>query len=421
MKKMLCILLAMLMLLGLCACGQSAAPNAVDAAPAETDAQTEAEEASEVEYSISVADEEGNPIPGVKVQFCDDATCTLGDTDEKGAAVFTAKEGTYTVHVLNAPEGFVGTEEEFAFPDAGREIGITLETLKPAIDRPIIGFSYYDPKAYKDLKGKIEWEVNQITNDVYLLDPVYLTDDSDSYVPLFELFCVQKDEAEAEAYLKDSVRPPTSWDAYTLEKVGSAENVTCFLVQENDPEEDQELYESIYGDLYDEFASLRADKETFRSGIRLQEPAPKILVFETQDTDGNTVSFADILPDHKVTMVNLWATWCGPCTEELPDLQKLSKEFEAQDCQIIGICLDYQEGEDTTEVKKILEDAGVTYLNLLAPKEEVELLQISTYPTTYFVNSEGRLLTMQLQGAYPSPYTWVYTNALKDALSKLEK
>ena len=40
MKKMLCILLAMLMLLGLCACGQSAAPNAGDAAPAETDAQT---------------------------------------------------------------------------------------------------------------------------------------------------------------------------------------------------------------------------------------------------------------------------------------------------------------------------------------------------------------------------------------------
>ena len=88
------------------------------------------------------------------------------------------------------------------------------------------------------------------------------------------------------------------------------------------------------------------------------------------------------------------------------DLEKMRRELE------------YRENE---LMPKILEDAGVTYLNLLAPKEEVELLQISTYPTTYFVNSEGKLLTMQLQGAYPSPYTWVYTNALKEALSKLEK
>ena len=416
MKKNLCILLAMSLMFGLCACGQSAGQGGGTAAPA----QEKAEEAPDVAYTVFLADPDGAPIPGAKVQFCDDETCTVGDTDENGNAVFMAKEGAYTVHVLKAPEGYIGTEEEFSFPDAGRELQITLNVPKPVLDRPIIGISYYNPEKYEEIKGIIYWEVTRVDADAYVLSPTYYTKDYSSSAGLYDVLCVHTDESEAEAFLKDTVKPSIGWDAYTLETVGTAGNLTCFLAQQNLSEDQLEQYKSMLGENYDEFIDLRTDKETFLSGIRLQEPAPEILALETEDLDGNAVTLSDVLAGHKVTMVNLWATWCEPCVSELPELQELCESFEAKDCQIIGICMDSHPGGDVTEAKAILAEAGVTYLNLRAPKEEIELLQITTFPTTYFVDSEGKLLTMPFEGAYVGYTDYVYSGQLQQALDKLE-
>ncbi|MBR0160284.1 MAG: redoxin domain-containing protein [Oscillospiraceae bacterium] len=437
MKKALCLLLAMLLLLGLCACGGSAAPTSNDAAPADAAGQNEAVEVPDVEYSISVTDQEGNPISGVMVQFCDDTACTTGETDKNGTAVFTAKEGSYTVHVLRVPEGFLGTDEEFRFSGTERSLGITLAVPVPEIADPIIGFSFYNPEKYESMKGTVAWENNQITNKAYVLSSVYYavakedsaafnelrtdlyfsTDRNNEVRTLFEVICVQMSEAEAEDYLKANIQPANGWENLTLEKVGSAENLTAFLVQEILPESDQKSLKEGMGEFYDEFMDLREDRETFLSGIQLQKPLTATMLFETQDLDGNTVNMLDVLADHKVTMVNLWATWCEPCKKELPDLQELSKTFEAQGCQIIGICLDYHAGEDTAAVKDILSEAGVTYLNLVAPENDRTLLPMKYYPTSYFVDSEGNILTDAVLGAYPVS---VYKNALKLALSALQ-
>ena len=431
MKKTLCMLLAMLMLLGLCACGQSGTQEAKDTAPAEAAAQ---EEATDVAYRVAVTDEQGNPIPGVKLQFCDDASCTMGDTDGNGVAVFPAKEGSYTVHVLKAPEDFVGTEEEFAFPEADTQLQITLKTLTPAFSKPTIGFSFYNPEAYENSKGTIEWEANRLTYDIYVLNPRYYAvpkGDTDAlwalqdvygklyeYEDLFDVLCVLKDGSEAEAYLKDNIRPSSGWEAFSLQEIGSAGNLTCFLAQRSFPEEELEQYKSAMGEFYEEFTSLREDRETFLSGVRLREPQPEILSFETQDLDGNPVNLADVFADHKVTMVNLWATWCAPCKEELPGLEQLNRSFAEQDCQIIGICMNCSIGGDTSEAKEILEQAGVTYLNLVVPDTEQELLKIDSYPTSYFVDSEGKNLTVPVPYAYSN--VSAYNQDLASALARLE-
>ena len=435
MKKILCLLLAMLMLLGLCACGQSAAPGADASAPAEADAQEVVEEAPDVAYSISVVDTEGNPIPGVTVQFCDDISCKSGETDENGSAVFTAKEGTYTAHILAVPAGVVGTDEEFTFSDEGREAQIALKTLELAIDEPKTGFSYYNPEKYEDNEGVIDWEVYPVSYDVYVLDPVYYAvpkDDTARYNELknnakssnyavgtlFDVICVQMDESKAEEYLRDNIQPRDGWDAYNLEKIASAEKLTCFLAQENISEKELGQYKAAMGELYDEFAALREDKETFISGIRLYTPVPEILMFETQDLDGNTVNLADVFAGHKVTMVNLWETGCVPCKQEMPGLEKLNKALEEQNCQIIGICLDCFSGSDTTEVKDILNKAGVTYLNLAAPTTYEELLQVTSFPTSYFVDSEGKVLTSPVPYAYTDVENYRYH--FEEALSRIE-
>ena len=63
-------------------------------------------------YRVIVADEEGKLIEGAVVQFCSDSTCTMGKTDENGAAEFKAKEGIYTIHILKVPAGYQKTSEE---------------------------------------------------------------------------------------------------------------------------------------------------------------------------------------------------------------------------------------------------------------------------------------------------------------------
>ena len=414
MKKSLYILLAVVMLLSLAACGQSTAAQVVDdAAPADEIA----EEIPEVTYEVSVSDPDGNPIPDVMVQFCDDVTCTTGGTDKNGTAVFTGKDGSYKVQVLKVPEGFVGTEEEFTFPDTGREISITLEIPKPATDHPIFGFSFFNPEKFENTEGIIDWVSYRVNDYVYDVYPMYYkAGDFDNYAQLFDLLCVQKDDAEAEKYLRENIRPQAGWDAFTLEKVGSVDGMTCFLVQRNLSEEDLESYKDAFGESYDEYISLRNDKETFLSGIKLYEPTGENFLFETQDMDGNAYSLADVLAGHKVTMINFWATWCGPCVNELPQLEKLSKSFEEKDCQIIGICTDLYAGSDTSEAQKILTKAGVTYLNLVAPENDEKYYMLNAYPTSYFVDSEGNILTEPVVGADIKGYS----KALKTALAALE-
>ena len=82
----------------------------------------------------------------------------------------------------------------------------------------------------------------------------------------------------------------------------------------------------------------------------------KIVSFETKDLNGNPVNSADLLRDKKVTMINFWATWCPHCVEELPELQELSKELEAQGCQMIGVCEDADDSGD--DARQILSENG---------------------------------------------------------------
>ena len=58
--------------------------------------------------------------------------------------------------------------------------------------------------------------------------------------------------------------------------------------------------------------------------------------FAATDMDGNAVD-ESILSGKKVTMINLWAPWCGPCVGEMPDLQKLNEKYADKGFQVIGV------------------------------------------------------------------------------------
>ena len=117
--------------------------------------------------------------------------------------------------------------------------------------------------------------------------------------------------------------------------------------------------------------------------------------FETTDLDGNPVSSADIFSQNKITMVNIWGTFCGPCINEMPDLEILNQRIGNKGCAIVGVVIDAG-GDYQMEViraaEEIIGDTGVSYLNLL-PWEGIDDQFPAQYiPTTYFVNANGNIV-----------------------------
>ena len=109
--------------------------------------------------------------------------------------------------------------------------------------------------------------------------------------------------------------------------------------------------------------------------------------FLTTDFDGNGWDETCFF-ENKITMINLWAYWCGPCVGELPDLEQLNKDYADKGLQIIGISLKEEEAENRETVKEL----GITYPNLFYTEEFDEYMDTGYYPTTIFVDSEGQVL-----------------------------
>lgn len=131
MKRMICLMMALLLMLGLCACGSEEAPEASETQavtePAPVVEETEAVDDGKVTYTIHVEDESGNPLSGVMVQICKDA-CLPGMTDAEGNAVFTVAEDDYKASFLSLPAGYTYTTEETEFYfDGATEITLTLK------------------------------------------------------------------------------------------------------------------------------------------------------------------------------------------------------------------------------------------------------------------------------------------------------
>ena len=83
---------------------------------------------SKQNVNVTVCDESGKPVAGVKVQACDDSSCMVADTDANGLAAFTISKNVVDVHILKVPAGFASVEDVFQ-TDASGNLTVT---LKPA-------------------------------------------------------------------------------------------------------------------------------------------------------------------------------------------------------------------------------------------------------------------------------------------------
>ena len=145
-----------------------------------------------------------------------------------------------------------------------------------------------------------------------------------------------------------------------------------------------------------ESASEKQESSGTNTASGKSDSLPLPVTFEAADMEGNEVS-SSIFSEAKLTMINVWATYCNPCLQEMPDLGELSEEYDSGEFQIIGVISDVQEGADQDTLDKasgLIEQTGADYPHLLLNKSlyEAMLTEVTVVPTTFFFDDHGMLL-----------------------------
>ena len=117
---------------------------------------------------------------------------------------------------------------------------------------------------------------------------------------------------------------------------------------------------------------------------------------EPQDIEGNEIS-SDIFSKSKLTMVNVWATYCNPCLSEMPELGELAGAYEEEEFQVIGIISDVMDTADQKTIdmaKELITQTEADYPHLVL-NESVYfalLTDVAVVPTTFFIDENGVVL-----------------------------
>ena len=135
--------------------------------------------------------------------------------------------------------------------------------------------------------------------------------------------------------------------------------------------------------------------------------------FSAKTVEGEEIS-NDVFKNSKLTVVNVWGSWCGPCVQEIPELQKLSENMKDKNVNVIGIAQDA--GSNFQAVKEVLDKSKVTYQNIIpsGPTEDF-VMSLQAFPTTFFVDSQGKIV-YAIQG---SKNLEGFTQIVDDLLSKM--
>ncbi|MBL9218823.1 MAG: TlpA family protein disulfide reductase [Opitutaceae bacterium] len=135
-------------------------------------------------------------------------------------------------------------------------------------------------------------------------------------------------------------------------------------------------------------------------------PAP---AWKLRDLDGREVSSDQF--KGKVVVVDFWATWCGPCVEEIPGYIALQKKYGPAGLAIIGVSLDRR---GPAHVRQFAQAKGMNYTLVMGDEAVVEAFgDIQAIPTTFLISREGRILHQKTGAAPAEEYEKLVQAALK--------
>ena len=120
--------------------------------------------------------------------------------------------------------------------------------------------------------------------------------------------------------------------------------------------------------------------------------------FEMQTPEGETVKLSDFISKNKVTLVDFWASWCGPCRAEMPNVVEAYKKYQAKGFGVVGVSLD-DKADAWKEATKAL---GITWPQMSDLKgwqnAGAALYGVNAIPATVLVGQDGIIIARDLRG-----------------------
>ena len=317
-------------------------------------------------------------------------------------------------------------------------------------DTATVGIRYTLPRDYSELEGTLVIQCNGVISYaplIYCMDVMYnTTSKADLDARLDELRKKQSEDEltqeDLDAYnrtwlyigvmlcsemdMKSTVEAMgfLSYDAEKSSELATVDNLHFYYIaypEEAGHQTYSELTASADARFVEEVNTVDADIRQALAGAEYFEPYKEIdraegqiLSFESEDLAGNKVTSAELFSGNKITMVNVWGTWCGNCMNEMPELVEVHKEFQEKGCGIVGIEDERKEMDAAMReyAASVLESLGVSFPSVLTVKGNEVLDLVSGYPTTFFVDSEGKVLGKPIEGAAPDMYRIVMDSLL---------
>ena len=129
--------------------------------------------------------------------------------------------------------------------------------------------------------------------------------------------------------------------------------------------------------------------------------------FETKGVDGKDYT-EKVFSDYDLTLVNVFTTWCSPCVNEIPELEKLYEEMKEKGVGVVGVVLDTvgddaKQNEDTVKKAGVLQEKTKASYPFLVPDSTMmngRLNGISAFPETFFVDKEGNIVGETYSGSH---------------------
>ena len=143
---------------------------------------------------------------------------------------------------------------------------------------------------------------------------------------------------------------------------------------------------------------LFATTTTYAASEKISGKAPN---FTLKSRSGKNIKLSELRGE--VVMINFWASWCGPCRQEMPLLEKIHKKYKRLGFTLLGVNVE----ENSNDAKNYLKDVKVTFPILFDRTQKTsELYNVSAMPTTVLIDRNGnkRFLHKGYKPGYENDY-----------------